>query len=237
MEASVRSGVVFSLRGEAIEVIPVVDPSGGVARLTYRADGEEWEFAGDEITTGPSPQGTRATVLLEDGAADGPIVALNVILPVVEAPHEGPFDVTAAALITTSRSLFGGPRPGPQQSYEVVALSGTASCDEPAEPSTVGACRDWRAVHDKEPPGPFTLRVTGTCTMPTPGYAVELRRHAPQGINPRDLLLDRIVTPPSGIQPQILETIEVRFEERTDLDYDTVSILPDGPTIEVFEAL
>ncbi|MGH2943595.1 MAG: hypothetical protein ACRDLN_12565 [Solirubrobacteraceae bacterium] len=233
MEAPVRSAVSFSLRGDAVEIIPIVDPSGGVQRLTYRADGEEWEFAGEEIANALSPRGTRLTVLLEDGAADGPIVALSVILPIIEAPHEGPFDVTAAALITTTRSLFGGVRPGPQQSYEVVALSGTASCDER---STIGACRDWSAVHDKEPPGPFTLRVTGACTMPTPGYTVELCRHEPQGIDPRDLLLDRVVTPPTGIQPQVLDTVDVRFEEQTDADYDTVTILPDGPTIEVVEA-
>jgi hypothetical protein len=83
------------------------------------------------------------------------------------------------------------------------------------------------------PPGPKTLRVTGTCTFPTTGYTVQLRRHAPQGINPKDLLLDKIVIPPSGPVAQVITDVEVRYEEITDVEYDTVTILPDGPSVPV----
>lgn len=115
-------------------------------------------------------------------------------------------------------------------------MTGTVSCGE-AEPPVVGSCRDWSAVHDQEPPGPFTLIVTGICAMPTPGYSVELRPHEPQGINPADYLLDKIVTAPGGIQPQVITDVDVRYEEQTGADYKTVTILPGGPTIEVVVAV
>lgn len=238
MEAS-EGNVVYTLRGEALDIIPVVAASGAVERLTYRDDdGEEREFSGAEISSASTAEGIRATVVLEDGAADGPIVRFSILLPVVQSPQEGPFDVCAAAVRTTQRSLLGGMRPGPQQSFAALTLTGTVAVrtDDYGD-GAVGECRDWNAVHDQEPPGPFKLVVTGTCAMPTPGYAVELRPRAPQGINPKDLLLDKIVTAPSGIQPRVLTDVDVRYEDETDVDYDTVTILPDGPTVDVVVAV
>jgi hypothetical protein len=93
-------------------------------------------------------------------------------------------------------------------------------------------CDDWKAIHDQMPPGPATLRVTATCTCPQ-GRALELRKKEPQGINPRDLLLDRIVTPPDGPVAQVVTEVDVRYSEETEFDYQTVTILPDGPSIQV----
>jgi hypothetical protein len=86
-------------------------------------------------------------------------------------------------------------------------------------------CKGWSAVHDHMPPGTPTLRVTGECEMPTPGYTCELRLHEPQGINPKDLLLDLIVTEPTSSQPEVITPCEVRFEETTETEYETVSII------------
>jgi hypothetical protein len=94
-------------------------------------------------------------------------------------------------------------------------------------------CRDWSAWHDHQPPGPPTLHVRGECEFPTAGFSVELRRHEPQGINPKDLLLDLIVNKPSGLVSQVITVEEVRYDEVTDFEYDTVTILPDGPSIDV----
>ena len=94
-------------------------------------------------------------------------------------------------------------------------------------------CRDWTAVLDREPRGPATLRVHGTCRFDTAGFSVELRRLEPQGINPNDLLLERIVRPPGGSVAQVITDVDVEYSEETDLDFETVTILPDGPTIEV----
>jgi hypothetical protein len=62
-----------------------------------------------------------------------------------------------------------------------------------------------------------------------------LRRQEPQGINPKDLLLTRIVHEPSGPVAEVETTVEVRYEEETDFEYDTVTIQPDGPTVKVQE--
>jgi hypothetical protein len=94
-------------------------------------------------------------------------------------------------------------------------------------------CKDWTAVHDFQPPRPARLRVHGKCTFPTPGFTVKFKHHVPQGINPAILLLDKIVTPPHGPEPDIVTTIDVHYEEQTDNKYAEVEILPDGVTIKV----
>lgn len=114
-----------------------------------------------------------------------------------------------------------------------ITLEGTVSLDQARG---TGECRDWSAIHDLEPPG-GTLIVSGTCTFGTTGWEVELRRHEPQGINPEDLLLDKVVHEPSGVTGQAFTDVAVRYEEQTDFNYRTVTILPDGPTIEVERAL
>jgi hypothetical protein len=101
------------------------------------------------------------------------------------------------------------------------------------QPSTPHNCRDWEAWHDRMPGAQATLHVTGRCEFPTSGYSVRLERHEPQGINPRDLLLDLVITEPTGPVTQVVTEEEVRYDEQTDLDYDSVTILPDGPTVNV----
>jgi hypothetical protein len=95
-----------------------------------------------------------------------------------------------------------------------------------------GECRDWSAFHGSRPPAPKVLTVTGTCRFNTTGWSVELRRHEPQGINPSDLLLDRVVHAPEASGEAITD-VAVRYEHETDFEYETVTILPDGPSIPV----
>lgn len=93
-------------------------------------------------------------------------------------------------------------------------------------------CDDWQAFHDHMPPGPATLRVSAKCTCP-PGRTLELRKKEPQGINPRDLLLELVETEQgSGYEDGggDGDTTDLEYREDTDTEYDTVSILPDGPT-------
>jgi hypothetical protein len=93
-------------------------------------------------------------------------------------------------------------------------------------------CGNWSAtLHHK------TLKVQGECTFPTPGYKAELKRREPQGINPAILLLEKTVTPPTGIVAQHVVTQMVTFEEHTSAHYHEVQILPDGVMIEVKQAV
>lgn len=99
----------------------------------------------------------------------------------------------------------------------------------------IGTCGKWTAIHDFMPPGPARLRVQGVCTFPTPGYKVTLKRHVPQGINPAILMLDKTVKRPTGIEPQIVTRVDVKFEAKTNTHYTGVQILPDGVQIKVKE--
>jgi hypothetical protein len=119
---------------------------------------------------------------------------------------------------------------------EVVGANRSQRIDVPSGQTPQGDCRNWAAWIDLQPPGPPTLHVVGECQFPTGGFTVELRRREPQGFNPRDLLLDKIVTPPSGPVPQVITTVEARYREETTAGFDTVTILPGGPSIEVAEA-
>ncbi len=119
---------------------------------------------------------------------------------------------------------------------EVVGASYRRRFDVPAGQPWQGDCRDWVAWMNRQPPGPATLNVAGECEFPSGGFTVELQRHEPQGFNPRDLLLDKIVTPPSGPATAAVTAVEVRYCEETTASFDTVTILPDGPSVKVREA-
>jgi hypothetical protein len=120
---------------------------------------------------------------------------------------------------------------------EVVGATRRARFDvppAPGAPGPSGRCT-WQAQLDRQSPGPATLRVRGECEFPTAGFRVTLRRHEPQGINPRVLLLDKVVRPPTGPVAQVVTRVEVRYEEVTTAGFDFVTILPDGDTIRVEE--
>jgi len=102
--------------------------------------------------------------------------------------------------------------------------------------SHINKCGDWSATLFFDPDGPDKLEVNGQCTFPTPGYKVHLQRKEPQGINPKILLLEKNVTPPTGIEPQQVVTVPVCYVEHTTVRYDEVDILPDGARIQVKQA-
>lgn len=96
-----------------------------------------------------------------------------------------------------------------------------------AESEREWSTRDWSAIHDHMP-GPnkqWATRVEGTVTTPTSGWAAELRRHEPQGINPWDFLLDLIVTPPSGSSSDVITDTPVELDEPGKYEYVTVTVI------------
>jgi hypothetical protein len=96
-------------------------------------------------------------------------------------------------------------------------------------------CSDWHAWHTRTPKP--TLHVAGKCRFPTAGFKVELRRQEPQGINPRILLLEKIVRAPSGPVGQVVTVERVKYSEpATSTQFTHVTILPDGVTIPVEDA-
>lgn len=98
-------------------------------------------------------------------------------------------------------------------------------------------CSNWKAWQDSMPPGPSTINVVGSCVFPTPGYKVKLTKAVPQGINPAILLLRLTITKPTGIVPQVLQKVEVRFRAKTKTKYTHVTILPDNATVKVQQVM
>lgn len=179
-----------------------------------------------------TPVGRLVTATLQQ-SEDGDTATVSVLLPRVnlsQVGDEGGADTAfeAVAVFTTTRTSIGGPKlvEGPIQSYVAVAMAGTASRTHATTP-----CR-FTAVLNRELPGPGLLRVEGECTLPSTGYQLALVRQEPQGVNPRDLLLQLLVTPPEMSGPA-LTTYVVSYEEPTTSYFDTVTILPDGLSVVV----
>lgn len=194
------------------------------------------------IETSPlleTPIGGLVTATLR-AAEDGNTSTVTVLLPDVNlAPPEGGGPPTEAAfdtlaVWTTIQSTIGGPGlvPGPVQLYTHAPMEGVARL------GSGGWCA-FSALLNMGLPGPDAppglLTVEGECTLASSGYTVELIRHEPQGTNPRVLLLDLVVTPPApdtGVLP-VVTKYPVRYEEETTVHYETVTILPDGPSVPV----
>ena len=112
----------------------------------------------------------------------------------------------------------------PQYHVELRVL--TRPADEPGEKPWT--CENWYAYHDFMPGSPPTLHVGATCTARTNGFHFSLVRQEPQGTNPGDLLL-RLVVDEAQFANEVMTTYEVHYREDTEIRYDTVSIVPDGP--------
>ena len=89
---------------------------------------------------------------------------------------------------------------------------------------------DWYAWLNKMPPGPPSFHVSGIVHTPTPGYTVSLEPARPQGINPRELILQLNVKALPGIWPQHVAGLSVRYDQSpAGVEYDGVLVRePDG---------
>lgn len=140
-------------------------------------------------------------------------------------PAEGPFSVTLPlAGVTGTKGV------------EVIGASRAERLGVPPAEAPELACGDWSAFLDLQPPGPPILRVRGSCTFGTAGHSAALSPHEPQGFNPKDLLLDLSIIEPSGPVAQVITELEVRYEEEVQRGaFDTVTILPDGISLDIQE--
>ena len=101
---------------------------------------------------------------------------------------------------------------------------------EQSEP-LAGMCKDWRAQRSQ---GTGKLMVRGWCTYPNSAWSVELRRRDAQQSDPSELVLERVESRAEHVQSQVVKAIEVEYvAEEPETEYETVTILPDGVTIEV----
>jgi hypothetical protein len=93
-----------------------------------------------------------------------------------------------------------------------------------------GRCKDWKAV---QAPGAGKIVVTGWCTFPGSGWTMELVRR--DSDDPTELVLERVVAFDEARQARTVKAVDAHYLEDTETEYETVTILPDGPTIEVLK--
>jgi hypothetical protein len=99
----------------------------GQPLLNYRDEANNLSFMGDEIRIEETEIGQLITVTLESGAADAPPVTFTLVLPEVNVmPQSGGTQIQVPGILTTTRSLFGGPRLGAEKTYSILELQGTA---------------------------------------------------------------------------------------------------------------
>lgn len=93
---------------------------------------------------------------------------------------------------------------------------------------------DWYAWVNALPPGPKSFHVTGVVYAPTPGYDASLIPANPQGVNPKDLILDLRLQPRPGVWPQVITPISVRYDiEDYAGNYESVQVRePDGDAVQ-----
>lgn len=88
-------------------------------------------------------------------------------------------------------------------------------------------CGEWKARHERRPGQPAVLMVTGECKIPAT-YRAVLKQSEQQGEDPTQLVLDLVVTLPSGLgnlESEKRATLNVSFKLPTENEYKTVRII------------
>lgn len=221
---------------------------GGGATITYHDGTRQLHYVGpskpplDDVvdisqTVSPldTPIGTLVTATLAF-ATDSVVSTVSVLLPrlnlqVGEAsmgkgPVASSAEFKALAVWTDTLSSEGGPElvEGVVHRYISAEMEGVAQA-----PFVFTARQRGRL------PRPRLLAVEGGCTLWSSGYDVSIARHEPQGTVAEDLLLDLVVKEPGPdeVVLPVLTTYPVRYEEESQIWFDTVTILPNGPSIRV----
>jgi hypothetical protein len=168
-----------------------------------------------------------------DGSEERPRAYPRLLLEGVlrEPARQGP--VPYEISVALDNHLTGGGLTEEIQGVEIVGAARSERLKLPPEEEPEGECLNWRALHVHGLSGPATLYVRGECRFPSAGYSVELRPRRPQGFNPGDLLLERVVHAPSGVAAAVNTTVTAEYREKTDFEYATATILPANVTVPV----
>jgi hypothetical protein len=93
-----------------------------------------------------------------------------------------------------------------------------------------GRCKEWKALQSA---GAGRIMVRGWCTFAGSGWTMELVRR--ESDDPTQLVLERVVAFDEARQARTVKAVDAHYLEDTETQYETVTILPDGPTIEVLK--
>jgi hypothetical protein len=121
----------FELTGKHREITYEGTTVTGLPQLIYRdrqEPGLNETFTGDRLRLLSSTEtGLMVSVMLR-ARPDRDTLYLSLLVPEVNLEDRSPKSISTLAILTTHHTTFGGPNlvKGPLQTYEVVALEGTA---------------------------------------------------------------------------------------------------------------
>jgi hypothetical protein len=97
--------------------------------------------------------------------------------------------------------------------------------------------RKWSVWEDREPPNPpITLHVAGEVETPATNIVPRLTRRAPQGINPKILMLDLSLEDTGGPGEQVVSYLPVKYEEEVELgQHSQVQIMWEEDEIKLLD--
>lgn len=119
---------LFNLKSETVTVSYATTSIAGVAQFSYRDATREVSRSGDAILREVTEIGTLVTIEVEN-IPDLARVTFTLVLPAINlGPDSQPVVLHTLGVRTTNHTTIGGPDLiiGPLQTYETVALCGTA---------------------------------------------------------------------------------------------------------------
>lgn len=117
---------LFELTGDDVDVTYSSSGITGQPQLSYRTPDTNLNFMGRDIQTAETALGSEHTVTLEQ-VSDLKVVTFTLILPPVHVNQlSAGTCISVPGVVTTSHTTIAGPALGPEKTYRLVRLHGTA---------------------------------------------------------------------------------------------------------------
>jgi hypothetical protein len=127
MAEDTQQANMFELSGGDTSVSHQSSSIAGTPQLAYTGpDGETRSFSGDDIASAQAALGSELTVTLES-VPDLRTITFTLVLPQVSVSgYEQGVAIGAVGIVTARHTTIAGPGPGPEETYDVTVLEGTA---------------------------------------------------------------------------------------------------------------
>lgn len=117
---------LFELTGDNVDVTYSSTSFTGQPQLSYRTPDTNRNFMGSDIQSAETALGVEHTVTLEQ-VPDLKVVTFTLVLPPVHVNRlSAGTCISVPGIVTTSHTTIAGPALGPEKTYRLVHLHGTA---------------------------------------------------------------------------------------------------------------
>jgi len=116
---------LFQLSGEGIEVTYSTTSIDGKPRFTFKKGRQTLSFSGNQISSVAAGIGTLVSVVIAN-VADKGVTTFSIMLPAIKLPESRKQAFRTFGITTVAKTTIAGPPTGAQQTYQTVALRGSA---------------------------------------------------------------------------------------------------------------